>query len=312
MIDFSAKPLFLAPLAGLSDLPFRGVVKAHGCDVTVSEMLSANALVYEGAKTLAMAAKNPAETPYIAQLEGGDPEMIRRAVLVLNEIDGIDGIDLNCGCPVPKVVKQNAGSALLKDPALLCHLVEIIKKTSNKRYTSVKLRLGFDSVTLPSFVRDIESAGADFIAVHARTRSGGFTSEPKYEVLGEIKSNLKIPLVANGSIDETNAAEVLAITGADGLMIGRAAIGKPWIFESIKEALGDGNSNLNVSQAHKKQVIKEHFAAMIAHYGEHGVSIFRKHLHEYSRGLGGASEFRREINELRSSEEMRAAIERFF
>ena len=144
LIDFSKKPLFLAPLAGFSDLPLRSVVKQFGCDVTVSEMISANALVYEGSKTLEMLKKSPLETPYIVQIAGSDADVIKKAVEILNGIEGIDGIDLNCGCPVPKVVKQSAGSALLKDISNLKRIVETIKKTSNKQMTSVKLRLGFD------------------------------------------------------------------------------------------------------------------------------------------------------------------------
>ena len=304
MIDFNKIPLFLAPLAGLSDPPFRSLIKKHGCDVTVSEMISANALVYESAKTFKMLEKSPLESPYIIQLESSDAKVLARAVSMLNEIEGISGIDLNCGCPVPKVIKQDAGSALLKEPAKLCHLVQTIKKTSKKRYTSVKLRLGFDSVVLPSFVRDIENAGADYICVHARTRSGGFSSPPLFDVLAELKSLVKIPIIANGSIDESNFKRVLELSGANGLMIGRASIGAPWIFDVLK---GGASPNTNT----KKQIIKEHFGLACEHYGEFASSIFRKHLHEYSKGERGASEFRTAVNNA-NNEQMKALIEQFF
>lgn len=305
MIDFSHQPLFLAPLAGLSDKPFRQIVKELGCDVTISEMLSANALIYESEKTLKMAQRSESESPYIVQIEGANDEIIRRAVEVLNSLEYIDGIDLNCGCPVPKVIKQGAGSALLKEPKLLCKLVEIIKKTSNKKYTSVKLRLGFSEKNLPNFARDIQNAGADFLCIHARTRAGGFSATPDYELLGEIKSRLSIPLIANGGISEDNFAQILTKTHANGLMIGTGAIGKPWIFSLIKSGKG-------VSNDERKNIVLKHFRLMLEHYGNHGVSLFRKHLHEYSKGIIGSSEFRREINEIKEPEIISRKINEFF
>jgi len=140
MIDFNSKPLFLAPLAGFSDLPLRSVVKQFGCDVTISEMISANALVFEGGnKTLDMLKKSPFEKPFIVQIAGSNNDIIKKAVNILNQIDGIDGIDLNCGCPVPKVVKQSSGSALLKDLDNLKLIIETIKKTSNKKFGKKKI-----------------------------------------------------------------------------------------------------------------------------------------------------------------------------
>ena len=174
MIDFSKKPLFLAPLAGFSDLPLRSVVKRFGCDVTVSEMISANALVFEGGdKTLDMIKKSPLETPYIVQIAGSDTNIIKKAVEILNGIDGIDGIDINCGCPVPKVVKQCAGSALLKDLPNLSAVIETVKKTSNKKTTSVKMRLGFDEKIPEILAKIAQDAGADYVTFHGRTRTGG-------------------------------------------------------------------------------------------------------------------------------------------
>ena len=304
MIDFNQKPLFLAPLAGLSDPPFRSLIKTQGCDVTISEMISANALIYENEKTLKMLEKSPLENPYIVQLEASDESVLARAVAKLNELNDISGIDLNCGCPVPKVIKQGAGSALLKEPKKLCKLIEAIKKTSQKRYTSVKLRLGFDSVVLPSFVCDIQNAGADYICVHARTRSGGFSSPPLYEILGEIKAKIKIPLIANGSINEKNYKEILSVSGADGLMIGRASIGSPWIFKLLK-----GQNTPSLEQ--KKQLIKEHFRLVCEHYGDFGASVFRKHLHEYSKNMRGASEFRTAVNSA-NNDEIKNLIQQFF
>ena len=306
MIDFSAKPLFLAPLAGFSDLPLRSVVKRFGCDVTVSEMISANALVFEsGAKTLEMIKKSPGETPFIVQIAGSDASVIARAVEILNRFEGIDGVDLNCGCPVPKVVRQNAGSALLKDASNLARIVETIKKTSNKKSLSVKMRLGFNEKIPEILALAAQNAGADYIAVHGRTRAGGYSAQVDYEAIARAKAAVKIPVVANGDIDAQNADQILAITGCDALMIGRASIGKPWIFREIK----DGKS---VSGELKREIILAHFDAMIEHYGERGAAIFRKHLHRYSKGLDGAAAFRDEINHASETSAMRRKTAEFF
>lgn len=305
MIDFNSKPLFLAPLAGFSDLPLRTLAKQFGCDCTVSEMISSNALVYEHDKTLAMLEKSPLETPYIVQLAGSDTDIMAKAVEILNGIDGIDGIDLNCGCPVPKVIKQNAGSALLNNPKLLCNIIETIKNKSNKQYTSVKIRLGFNTKMAHEIAKDLANAGADFICVHGRTRAGGYSAPVDYESIAKIKSATTIPVIANGNIDLENYQEVLKITGCDGLMIGRASIGAPWIFKQIK-------SGQSITPKLKLQVIKEHFELMLKTYGDHAVGIFRKHLHEYSKGISGASEFRCSVNQIHSPELLREQIERFF
>lgn len=305
MIDFSKTPLFLAPMAGFSDLPFRGVVKKFGCDVTISEMISSNALVYERVKTLEMMKKNKLETPYIVQIAGNNTNIIKQAVEILNDFDGIDGIDLNCGCPVPKVVKQNSGSALLKDPKNLCNILETIKKTSNKYYTSVKIRLGFNQKDSYKIAKDLENAGVDYIAVHGRTRASGYSGEADYYAIKHIKDMVKIPVIANGDIDDKNIKEVLEISNCDGAMIGRATIGTPWIFYKIK------NKN-SIDNKLKKDIIIVHFLQMLEHYGDHGIAIFRKHLHGYSKGMEGASNFRNKINKLNNSDEILEAINSFF
>ena len=305
LIDFSKKPLFLAPLAGFSDLPLRSTVKQFGCDVTVSEMISANALVYEGSKTLEMLKKSSLETPYIVQIAGSDADIVKKAVEILNGIEGIDGIDLNCGCPVPKVVKQSAGSALLKDISNLKRIVETIKKTSNKQMTSVKLRLGFDEKIPEILAIAAQDAGADYIAFHGRTRAGGYTAAVDYAAIGRAKEAVSIPVIANGDISPENAAQVLNLTNADALMIGRACIGKPWVFHEIK-------TGESIDAATKKAIILAHFDAMIEHYGEHGAAIFRKHLHRYSKGIDGASAFRDEINHIAEPEILRQKIQTFF
>ncbi len=307
-IDFS-KPLFaLAPLAGFTDLPFRNVVKKFGVDLTVSEMLSSNALAYQSEKTIKMLQKSPLETPYSVQIAGSDHKIIQRAVEILNEEDGIDILDLNCGCPVPKVVNNLAGSALLTDLPKMAKTIETIKKYSNKEYTSVKIRLGFESKNHLEIAKVCQESGADFICVHGRTRVGKFKSEVDYDAIAEIKELLSIPVIANGDIDSAQKAQwVLDHTGADGIMVGRAAIGKPWIFHQMREGIESVPSGLI------REVVLEHFDQMIAHYGEYGATIFRKHLHTYSKaGYEGASLFRNEINHIDNSLEMRKVVDEFF
>ena len=308
VLDFS-KPIYvLAPLAGLTDLPFRSVVKKFGADLTVSEMISSNALVHNSKKSLKMVEKSPLETPYSVQIAGAEEEVVKGAVEILNEIEGIDIIDLNSGCPVPKVVCHGSGSSLLKDLRKLERLVATIKRYSNKPLTSAKVRIGFEEKRPVEIAKAVEAGGADFIAVHGRTRAGKFKSEVDYDAIRQIKEAVKIPVIANGDIDSYEKAKwVLEFTGADGVMIGRGAVGKPWIFHQLKEGEGRIDPEL------KRQVILEHFDQMIAFYGDYGAILFRKHLHTYSKaGYRGASAFRDHVNRIEEPAQMRELIVTFF
>ncbi len=307
-LDFSSPVNVLAPLAGLTDLPFRSVVKKFGADLTVSEMISSNALVHNSKKSLKMVEKSPLETPYSVQIAGSDAEIVKGAVEILNGIDGIDIIDLNCGCPVPKVVSHGSGSSLLKDLPKMGRIIETIKKYSNKPLTSVKVRIGFEEKRPVEIAKVCEDSGADFIAVHGRTRAGKFKSEVDYDAIKLIKESVNIPVIANGDITDYKKAEwVLKHTGADGVMIGRAAVGNPWIFYQLKH----GKSHIDPHI--KRQIVLEHFDQMLDFYGEYGVVLFRKHLHTYSKaGYSGASAFRDRINRITDPVSMREEISRFF
>ncbi len=307
-IDFKSKDLVvLAPLAGYTDLPFRTLAKEFGADLTFSEMISSNALKYHSARTHKMIEKSPIETPYIVQIAGSDLDVIKDAVLILNEIEGIDGIDLNCGCPVPKIVSQNAGSSLLKDLDHTSRVIETIKKYSNKRYTSVKSRLGFDKKIAPDIAKASERAGADFITFHGRTRVGKYKAPIDYTPIKEAKEAVKIPVIANGDITSLEIAKyVRSYTNCDGIMIGRGAVGNPWIFYQIKNDLKE------VSKDKIAQIVLRHYDLMIEFYGNKGVGIFRKHIHNYSKGLPNASEFRDSINRVDDAQVVRDMIESFF
>jgi len=307
-LDFSKPLYFLAPLAGLTDLPFRSVVKKFGVDVTVSEMISSNALAYGSKKTVKMLEKSPLEDPYSIQIAGSDPEIIKRALNVINEQKGVDIVDLNCGCPVPKVVNNLQGSALLTDLKKMGKAIETIKKYSNKDMTSVKIRLGFAEKNHIEIAKVCEDSGADFIAVHGRTRQGKFKAPVDYDAIAEVKQAVNIPVIANGDIDSTEKAKwVLEHTKCDGIMIGRGAVGRPWIFKEIQENLEDTSKELI------RDVVLEHFDQMINFYGNYGVVLFRKHLHTYSKyGYKNATSFRNLVNRVTDVKESREIIDNFF
>ena len=306
MLNFDYPIIALAPLAGYTDLPFRKVVKKYDADWTISEMINANALKYRNEKTLKMVEKNLNETPYSVQIACNNAQVAKEAVEVLNEFDFIDGIDLNVGCPVKKAIKSGYGGNLLNEPNNLSEIISTIAKAHNKKFFSVKMRIGFDEINGVERAKLIEDSGAEILTIHGRTVKQMYNGETNYEEIKNIKSTLKIPVLANGNIDSYQKAKwVMDYTQTDGVMIGRGAIGNPWIFKEIKE-------QRTISDEEKKEVIIEHFKAMIEWYGEYGVVLFRKHLHTYSKGYQGASEFRTKVNNITSSQNMYELINTFF
>lgn len=307
MVEFTKKIAVLAPLAGYTDLPFRKVVKKFGADLTVSEMISSNALVYNNKKTLKFTEKSLHENPYSLQIAGNNVDIIKRAVEIINQLDGIDVIDLNSGCPSPKVFNHGSGSALLGDLDKLTSIVKTIKDNSNKPQTSVKIRIGINEKIPVEIAKAVEAGGADYIAVHGRTKKGAYKEAVDYDAIKAIKEAISIPVIANGDINSYQKAEdVIKFTGADGVMIGRGAVGSPWIFWQLH------NKSEDVPLEIKREIILEHYDAMIEFYGEHGIRMFRKHLHGYSKGFEGASEFRQIINRLDDESELREIISKFF
>jgi len=306
-LDFSKPLVVLAPLAGYTDLPFRRVVKKFGVDLTISEMISSNALVYKSERTLKMIEKSPSEDPYFVQIAGNDASLVREAVEILNDVEGIDGIDLNCGCPAPKVFNHGSGSNLLGDLNKLEEILQTVKKYSNKQYTSAKVRLGVDEKIPVDIGKSVEACGADFVSVHGRTRAGKYKAPVDYDAIKAMVENVSIPVIANGDIkDYAKAKEVLEYTGAAGVMIGRGAIGKPWIFHQLK------NNEEDISAELKREIILEHYDSVIDYHGLHGAIMFRKLLHSYSKGYNGASEFRDMINKISDKDIMRDIISTFF
>jgi len=306
MLNFNFPIIALAPLAGYTDLPFRKVVKKYDADWSISEMINANALKYKNEKTLKMIQKNDNETPYSVQIAAHNADVAKAAVEVLNEYDFIDGIDLNVGCPVKKAIKSGYGGNLLNEPDNLSEIISTIAKTHNKKFFSVKMRIGFDEINGVERAKLIEGSGAEILTVHGRTVKQMYSGDTNYDEIKNIKAALKIPVLANGNIDSYQKAKwVMEYTNSDGVMIGRGAIGNPWIFKEIK-------LQRSVTKEEKKDVIIEHYKAMIEWYGEYGVVLFRKHLHTYSKGYKGASEFRTKVNSISSSKEMLALLKEFF
>src|SRR5574344_1776678 len=306
-LDFSKPLVVLAPLAGYTDLPFRSVVKKFGADVTISEMISSNALVYKSARTLKMVEKSPSEDPYFVQIAGNKPELVREAVEILNDVEGIDGIDLNCGCPAPKVFNHGSGSNLLGDLKKLEEILSTVKKYSKKEFTSAKVRIGVNEKIPVEIGKAVEACGVDFVSVHGRTRAGKYKAPVDYEAIRQLKAAVSIPVIANGDIkDYAKAKEVLEYTKADGVMIGRGAIGKPWVFYQLKHQIEDISNDI------KKEIILEHYDKMIEYHGDFGAIIFRKLLHAYSKGYTGAKKSRDLVNRVTDVKVMRDLIESLF
>ena len=305
-IDFKETRYLLAPLAGYTDLPFRSVVKKFGADLTVSEMINADALSRKNERTLKMVQKSPEEVPYSVQIAARNKDVAKSAVEVINEIEWIDGVDLNVGCPVKKAIKAGYGGNLLREYDNLKEILQTIKSTHKKAYFSVKMRIGFDEINALDTAKLIEDSGADFLVVHGRTVKQKYSGEANYEVIRQIKEALSIPVIANGDITSyQKAKEVLEYTKCDGVMIGRGAIGRPWIFLEMKE-------QKDISPEKKKEIIIEHLTQMYKFYGDKGIILFRKHLHTYAKSLPGASEFRNKVNQFTTYEETLEAVEEFF
>lgn len=298
---------FLAPLAGYTDLPFRSVVKKFGCDMTFSEMTNVNAIAYNNEKTLKMMKKSPLEKPYFVQIAANNVENAIKAVEIINEIDWIDGIDINLGCPVNKARRSGFGGVLLKDEnkEKLKEIVKAIINTS-KKPVSAKIRLGYDKIVATDRAKMLEDLGIKFLTIHGRTVKQMYKGEANYEEIKKVVKAINIPVIANGDITNYQKAKyVLDFTGAKGVAIGRGTIGKPWIFLEMKQ-----KGNITLEQ--KKEVILEHFNQMINWYGEYGVILFRKHAHAYSKGIKKASEFRSKINETKEIQTVKNLIEEYF
>ncbi|MDF1820471.1 MAG: tRNA dihydrouridine synthase DusB [Alcanivoracaceae bacterium] len=306
--------LALAPMAGVTDLPFRQLCRRQGAGLIVSEMLTSDTRLWHSRKSMRRLPHADEPGPVAVQIAGGDAQMLANAA-ALNVDMGAQIIDINMGCPAKKVCRKAAGSALLRDPALVGEILDAVVAAVNVPVT-LKFRTGWDEQNRNAVMiaRMAEQAGIQALALHGRTRACRFNGEAEYQTIAAVKQAVSIPVFANGDIDSPEKArKVLESTGADGIMIGRAAQGNPWIFHDVRNYLDSGELPLPPKVADVRRVVLGHLADLHGFYGEQsGVRIARKHLGWYSANLPGGETFRRIFNRLESATEQWQAVEQFF
>ena len=311
--------LFVAPMAGVTDRPFRQLCKRMGAGYAVSEMVASNAQLWKSEKTMRRANHAGEVEPISVQIAGADPQMLAEAARH-NVANGAQIIDINMGCPAKKVCNVAAGSALLQNEPLVARIVEAVVQAVGVGPDAVpvtlKIRTGWnrENKNAITIARIAQDAGISMLTVHGRTRADLYKGDAEYETIAAVKASVKIPVVANGDIaTPEKARDVLAATGADAIMIGRAAQGRPWLFREIEHFLKTGERMPPPRIDEIQQVMNEHLEDHYAFYGEFtGVRTARKHIGWYTRGLSGAGTFRHRMNTLDTTKEQLLAVNEFF
>lgn len=306
--------IILAPMAGVTDLPFRKICKKYGNPGLVcNEMVSAKAIIYKDEKTLSMIKNDLEKKPISMQIFGSQPNVMGEATKFMR--DYADILDINMGCPAPKVVKNGDGSKLLLNLDLIGEIVEEVVKNSTKPVT-VKIRKGWDknNIVAVEAAKIIEKAGADAIIVHGRTRDEFYSGNADWDIIKKVRNSVNIPVIGNGDIkNEEDSLRIFEQTGCDGIMIGRGALGNPWIFKKIINFLETGEKIEEVSKFEKYNVILEHFNLLLEEKGEYTATReIRKHIAWYVKGMKNASLIREKINYVETTENFRKIIKEYF
>ena len=306
-------PFVLAPMAGITDLPFRLLCKEQGAGLLYTEMVSAKAISYHNRNTVSLMETDPKEHPVALQLFGSEPELMGEVAKSIEDRP-FDILDINMGCPVPKVVNNGEGSALLKDPALIREIIKAVSGAVRKPVTA-KMRIGFEGADVDpvEIARIMEDAGAAAIAVHGRTRQQYYSGRADWETIRRIKEAVSVPVIGNGDVDSPKKAEAMfRETGCDAVMIGRAVRGNPWIFREMNHYFATGELLPGPSLEELKEEILRHARMQIEKKGEYtGIREMRKHVAWYTAGMRHSAGIRRESNLISSYGELERLLERF-
>ncbi|AAK81135.1 tRNA-dihydrouridine synthase B [Clostridium acetobutylicum] len=305
--------VFLAPMAGVTDIVFRKICKGMGADLTYTEMVSAKALYYGSENTEELMKISDEEEYAAVQMFGSEPDIMAKACEKFNEDDKICIIDINMGCPAHKIVKNGEGSALMKSPKLAYEIVKAVKKASNKPVT-VKFRKGFDedNINAVEFAKVIEDAGADMITVHGRTRAQMYEGKADWDIIKAVKKSVSIPVIGNGDIvSGEDAVRMLEYTNCDGVMVARAAMGNPWIFREIKAAI-NSTQIIKPTPVEKLDMCIFHYKEAVKYYGEKkAVREMRKNIAWYIKSLKNCTDIKCLINSEESSDEVIGILEQY-